>query len=113
MEDELGADLLAVRADVTREADVAALFDRCVERFGAVHCAFAVAGASRPAHILDMPEEDWDFTVDLCLKGVMFAVKHAARRMIAQGAGGAIRTEERRVGKECVSTCRSRWWPYQ
>src|SRR3546814_5214563 len=21
------------------------------------------------------------------------------------------RTEERRVGKECVSTCRSRWWP--
>src|SRR3546814_19319042 len=23
-----------------------------------------------------------------------------------------IRSEERRVGKECVSTCRSRWWPY-
>src|SRR3546814_14434194 len=21
------------------------------------------------------------------------------------------RSEERRVGKECVSTCRSRWWP--
>src|SRR3546814_13860188 len=24
----------------------------------------------------------------------------------------ATRSEERRVGKECVSTCRSRWWPY-
>src|SRR3546814_11070486 len=23
------------------------------------------------------------------------------------------RSEERRVGKECVSTCRSRWAPYQ
>src|SRR3546814_20492370 len=22
------------------------------------------------------------------------------------------RSEERRVGKECVSTCRARWWPY-
>src|SRR3546814_13847250 len=22
------------------------------------------------------------------------------------------RSEERRVGKECVRTCRSRWWPY-
>src|SRR3546814_20013146 len=22
------------------------------------------------------------------------------------------RSEERRVGKECVSTCRYRWWPY-
>src|SRR3546814_11812926 len=25
---------------------------------------------------------------------------------------GMSRSEERRVGKECVSTCRSRWWPY-
>src|SRR3546814_12837141 len=23
-----------------------------------------------------------------------------------------IRSEERRVGKECVRTCSSRWWPY-
>src|SRR3546814_4802898 len=27
-------------------------------------------------------------------------------------AGGSERSEERRVGKECVSTCRSRWSPY-
>src|SRR3546814_8781610 len=26
--------------------------------------------------------------------------------------GQPVRTEERREGKECVSTCRSRWWPY-
>src|SRR3546814_17035611 len=29
---------------------------------------------------------------------------------IAEGLG--MRSEERRVGKECVSTCRSRWSPY-
>src|SRR3546814_7447904 len=28
------------------------------------------------------------------------------------GADISIRSEERRVGKECVSTCRSRWSPY-
>src|SRR3546814_18554923 len=27
-------------------------------------------------------------------------------------AGDDLRSEERRVGKECVSTCRSRWSPY-
>src|SRR3546814_20830651 len=27
-------------------------------------------------------------------------------------AGRLLRSEERRVGKECVSTCRSRWSPY-
>src|SRR3546814_11339138 len=33
----------------------------------------------------------------------------AARR---HPVGGLGRSEERRVGKECVSTCRSRWSPY-
>src|SRR3546814_11038920 len=30
----------------------------------------------------------------------------------ADDAPPAARSEERRVGKECVSTCRSRWSPY-
>src|SRR3546814_13829064 len=30
----------------------------------------------------------------------------------ATTGGNALRSEERRVGKECVSTCRSRWSPY-
>src|SRR3546814_11049513 len=30
----------------------------------------------------------------------------------ALAVGSEIRSEERRVGKECVSTCRSRWSPY-
>src|SRR3546814_5756973 len=31
---------------------------------------------------------------------------------LAVGLAMAVRSEERRVGKECVSTCRSRWSPY-
>src|SRR3546814_7691879 len=31
---------------------------------------------------------------------------------IDQLGSESARTEERRVGKECVSTCRSRWSPY-
>ena len=34
---------------------------------------------------------------------------HLSKILIVKGA---IRSEERRVGKECVSTCRSRWSPY-
>src|SRR3546814_12835702 len=36
-------------------------------------------------------------------------------RLMAKAKGDALflhRSEERRVGKECVSTCRSRWSPY-
>ena len=32
--------------------------------------------------------------------------------LAANGRIGGSRSEERRVGKECVSTCRSRWSPY-
>src|SRR3546814_12553814 len=34
------------------------------------------------------------------------------RIVSAEAAGFGLRSEERRVGKECVSTCRSRWSPY-
>src|SRR3546814_3895418 len=38
-------------------------------------------------------------------------VANAGRRLFEDGPQP--RSEERRVGKECVSTCRSRWSPYQ
>src|SRR3546814_11524036 len=34
------------------------------------------------------------------------------RQFMIMGGEQAARSEERRVGKECVSTCRSRWSPY-
>src|SRR3546814_1535287 len=44
------------------------------------------------------------------LKGIMaHPGKHARKLLILDNIG---RSEERRVGKECVSTCRSRWSPY-
>src|SRR3546814_11797821 len=38
----------------------------------------------------------------------------ARRGLVDQRLRAAVgqRSEERRVGKECGSTCRSRWWPY-
>src|SRR3546814_14513790 len=36
----------------------------------------------------------------------------SGHKMLGPTGIGVLRSEERRVGKECVSTCRSRWWPY-
>src|SRR3546814_15621927 len=41
-----------------------------------------------------------------------FARPDHLRRTIQSLQANAERSEERRVGKECVSTCRSRWSPY-
>src|SRR3546814_21105041 len=45
-------------------------------------------------------------TRDICRRAVDLG------RILAAERAAAVRSEERRVGKECVSTCRSRWSPY-
>src|SRR3546814_10898863 len=39
-------------------------------------------------------------------------VERAAVNLLLRGDEALERSEERRVGKECVSKCRSRWSPY-
>src|SRR3546814_20742766 len=43
---------------------------------------------------------------------VVHPFRHHDGAYIGKRATDILRSEERRVGKECVSTCRSRWWPY-
>lgn len=87
---DLGADVLAIRADVTKEAEVEAFVAAAVDRFGGLDAGFNVAGSSRPSYIVDITEADWDFVVDLCLKGVLFAMKHQARHMLKAGRGAIV-----------------------
>lgn len=72
--------------DVTKEADVEAAVATAVERFGRLDLAFNVAGASKSGTILEQSEADWDFTVDLVLKGVFLSIKHEAKAMQDGGA---------------------------
>src|SRR3546814_13823568 len=60
---------------------------------------------------------DWSSDVcssDLCARrSNASSTSTSVRRTPSVCAGSASgRSEERRVGKECVSTCRSRWSPY-
>lgn len=89
MEETHKGNLIGCVTNVTKETDIEALVNKTVETFGGLDYAFNVAGASKPGAIVDQSEEDWDFTVDLCLKGVFLSVKHEARYMKEHG-GGAI-----------------------
>ncbi len=87
----LGDRVATLAGNVTVEADAKALVALAAERFGGLDAAFNVAGASRPGYIVDLAEDEWDFTVDLCLKGVFLGMKHQARQMMRQGRpAGAI-----------------------
>lgn len=87
---ELGPTVIATRVDVRVESDVAAMVALAVERFGALDLAFNSAGLGTHVEIVDMPVEEWDKIVDICLKGVFLCVKHQGRAMRESGRGGAI-----------------------
>ncbi len=87
---DLGDRFAGIEGDVTREASAEALVATAVARFGAVDAAFNVAGGARGGYIVDLAEADWDFTVDLCLKGVFLGMKHQARQMMRQGSGSIV-----------------------
>lgn len=86
---ELGDRFVALPGNVTVEADAEALVACAVDRFGNLDLAFNVAGGNRSGYIVDQSEADWDFVIDLCLKGVFLGMKHQARQMMRHG-GGAI-----------------------
>ena len=58
---------------------------------------------------VDEPESILAMTFTRKAAGEMLA---RVEQALAQAALPESRSEERRVGKECVSTCRSRWSPY-
>src|SRR3546814_20172420 len=68
-----------------------------------------------------LPEHDVDRADDRGGVGEHVALRHPVHRLqvrkrrraalAAVRLVGALRSEERRVGKKCISTCRSRWSP--
>src|SRR3546814_11790253 len=77
---------------------------------GLAEAGRAIVGLEMAGEALDELEEvGLGDLGDLDEGGMTKGVKAEPAR--AEGELG-LRSEERRVGKECVSTCRSRWSPY-
>jgi len=85
-----GHKALAVRCDVSDDAQVAAMVDRAVAEFGRLDAAFNNAGVmARIAPTAESTREDWDRVIGVNLRGVWSCMKHELRQMDRQG-GGAI-----------------------
>ncbi|HVN51754.1 MAG TPA: SDR family oxidoreductase [Acidimicrobiales bacterium] len=61
-----------------------------VERFGGIDVMITNAGADRRGPLLDLDDDDWDFTIRTHVFGSIFCSVEAGKAMREQGRGGAI-----------------------
>lgn len=103
-----GGQAIYVGADVSREAESDAAAQAAIDEFGRIDLCIAAAGIlhagyvsgevsdddpdprSRDTHVINKPVEYWEKVLSVNLTGVMLTNRAVARRMIAQGEGGAI-----------------------
>lgn len=83
---ELGGRAEAVRVDVVDEESVKGIFEGAEAQHGRLDIAVNCAGVNLPGYITDLEAQSWRRTVDICLTGGFFVIKHAARAMTAGGS---------------------------
>lgn len=91
---ELGAGVAFIRTDVGVEADVQAMVNFAVERYGRLDCMFNNAGFGGVAGPIEQTDmgEPYANTVACLLTGPILGMKHATPIMKAQGGGSIIST---------------------
>ncbi len=89
---QLGVETLAIKTDVTDEADVNRMIDTILAKFGKIDVAFCNAGICINAPAAEMTYAQFKKVIDVNLNGVFLTSQAAAKVMLKQGRGSIINT---------------------
>ncbi len=89
---EGGAEVLALRCDVSRVGDVEQLLQQSLSRFGAVHFLCNNAGVSAGGACWETPLADWEWVLGVNLWGVIYGVRLFLPEMMKQEEGHILNT---------------------
>lgn len=91
---DYGDRVLALRLDVSSEADMAAMAEQTLARFGRIDALVAAAGILRtsgqPRQVADTSYEEWRKIIDVNLTGTFLSNRAVLAAMAAQGEGDII-----------------------
>ena len=75
---------IVVKADVSREEEVKALFNRTISEYGKLDILVSNAGLQQDASFLEMTLQQWQKVIDVNLTGQFLCTREAARQFVAQ-----------------------------
>ena len=82
-----GGEVLAVRADVTSDADINRLFDEVVKKYGGVDLLLNNAGLSQRGKFLEIDDKMWQIDIDIKVFGAIRCLRRAIPEMKKRGGG--------------------------
>ena len=80
-----GGEAIAIRADVSKEDQVQAMFRQTIEAWGSVDILVNNAGLQRDAPLHEMSLKDWQFVLDVNLTGQFLCAREAVREFRRRG----------------------------
>jgi meso-butanediol dehydrogenase / (S,S)-butanediol dehydrogenase / diacetyl reductase len=90
--EKAGGTAKSIAVDVRVAAQVERMVNETIRAFGRLDILFNNAGVYVPKNVVNTTEEEWDWVVDVCLKGVFLGCKYAIPQMEKQGGGVIINT---------------------
>ena len=85
--EEAGGSAVFIRSDVRFATECRRAVEESLQALGRLDILFNNAGVFYPNTVPDSSEEEWNLTIDTCLKGTYLMSKFALPVMIAQGHG--------------------------
>jgi len=89
----LGRRALAVKVDVTKQADVEAMVEQAIKKFGKIDILVNNAGASsKEQPFMEMTPQDWEFDINVNLLGQIRVARAVLPHMLKRKYGRIINT---------------------
>ena len=86
-----GHDAISIRCDVSDEADVKAMVEDVVRRYGHLDMAYNNAGIQSPiTDVADLDSQEYDKVMDINLRGIWHCMKYELQQMRKQGSGAIV-----------------------
>jgi len=86
----IGRKVVVIEMDVTKKETIKSLINESKKEFDQIHVFFNNAGVSTMNQVIDISEEEWDYNMNVNLKGVFLCCQQQALFLIKQGHGKII-----------------------